>query len=262
MMIYVAVALVAGILIGFVTLCVVWTTRVVSQSIRDRSVLLLSTYDGLLEDRSRSLQELKQELEQAKAGLEQLKQADQAALPVQESAEPDPMAFLRVVERISGTEYRDKEAGEIYRWVRENFNLAPEDVLAALPARDLSPRECPAGGLLKKLDYDSVYKLSTLPGEEQRTVLSQVLSQKERKLLEDYAETHPKFDCIAFYDYLQARAAEEPKPVCLRVAPTAVPGKYPPQVRVVVDEEICEGFQIERDNILYDYCVKMKEMGK
>ena len=72
-MICLGVAVVIGILIGFVTLCVVWTTRVVGQSVRDRSVSLLSTYDGLLEDRSHRLKELDEELERAKAELEQLK---------------------------------------------------------------------------------------------------------------------------------------------------------------------------------------------
>ena len=89
-----------------------------------------------------------------------------------------------------------------------------------------------------------------------------MLAPEERALLADYAALQPQFDSIGFYDYLQSRAAEEPGPVCLRVAPTAAPGDYSGQVQVIVDEEICEGFQVEVNNMLYDYCVKMREMGE
>lgn len=262
-MICLAVAVVIGVLIGFVTLCVVWTMRVVSQSVRDRSLTLLSTYDGLLEDRSAQLKELDQELARARAELEQVKQSGQPEAPAAEAEEPegDPMAFLKAVERISGTEYRDAGGGTLYRKIRENFDLTPEDVLPSFttgPVRQGGP----AGRLLEKLEYEAVYRLSTLPREEQRELLSQVLGPEERELLSEYTSVHRQFDSIAFYDYLQCRAAAEPGGVCLRVPPTAPRGRYPGQVQVVVDEEICEGFQVEADNILYDYCVKMREMGE
>lgn len=262
MLIYLAVAVVIGVLIGFVALCVAWTVHVVGQNIRDRSISLLSTYDGLLEDRSRSLRKLDAELKRVRAELEQSKSEERVEpSAVRETGQPDPVAFLRTVERISGTEYRDGAAGELYRWVRANFDRAPEEVLAELPD-DADSRGGPAGELLAKLDYDSVYQLSTLPENEQLEVLSQVLSEEETVLLEDYNSAHSHFDCIAFYDYLQSRAAEEPKAVCLRVSPTAARKEYPERVRVIVDEDICEGFQVETSNLLYDYSIKMKEMGE
>lgn len=262
-MICLAVAVVIGVLIGFVTLCVIWTVRVVSQSVRDRSLTLLSTYDGLLEDRSLRLKELDQELERARTELEQLRQSGQADTPVvvEEAAEGDPMAFLKAVERISCTEYRDAGGGTLYRKIRENFDLTPEDVLPAFTVGPVQ-QAGPAGRMLEKLEYEAIYRLSTLPREEQLELLFQVLLPEERELLESYAALHRQFDCIAFYDYLQSRAAEEPGPVCLRVPPTAPARTYPGQIRVVVDEEICEGFQVEANNILYDYCVKMREMGE
>ena len=262
-MIYLAVAVVIGILIGLVTLCVIWTMRVVSQSVRDRSLTLLSTYDGLLEERSQQLKELDQELARARAELEQVKQGGPAVVPVvmEDTAEGDPMAFLKAVERISGTEYRDAGGGTLYRKIRENFDLAPEDVLPAFTERAVQ-QAGPAGKLLEKLEYEAIYRLSTLPWEEQLELLSQVLLPEERELVEDYAALHRQFDSIAFYDYLQSRAAEESGPVCLRVPPTGRAVSCPGRVRVVVDEEICEGFQVEVDNMLYDYCVKMREMGE
>lgn len=263
MIIGLAVAVVIGVLIGFVTLCIVWTVRTVSQNVRDRSLTLLSTYDGLLEDRSLRLKELDRELEQKKAELEQLKQSGQTDKPAaaEASAEADPTAFLRAVERISGTEYRDAGGGTLYRMIRENFDLTPEDVLTSFTDGPVQQKGL-ASRLAEKLDYESMYKLSTLPREDQLELLAQVLLPEEQGLLESYAELHGQFDCIAFYDYLQSRAAEEPGPVCLRVPPTSPPRSYPQQVRVVVDEEICEGFQIEANNMLYDYCIKMREMGE
>ena len=265
---YLAVAIVIGLMIGFVTLCVIWTVRVVSQSIRGRSISLLSTYDGLLESRSRMLQDLKEELEQTRASLEELRKAGS---PAGETVEPqiqegDPMAILKAVERVSGTEYRDKDAGAVYRRIRENFSLDPRRVIFDLALREGIAEEKRAGRLLEKLNYDTVYRLSTLPGEDQQTLLAEVLEPEERALLEEYAGLHPRFDSIGFYDFLQARAAEEPGPIYLRVSPTVAAEvalrRFPSQVQVVVDQEICEGFQVEADNMLYDYCIKMREMGE
>lgn len=265
---FLAVAVVIGLMIGFVTLCVIWTVRVVSQSIRGRSISLLSTYDGLLEDRSRMLRDLNEELERTKASLEKLRETGEAAgEPVAPQAqEGDPMAILKAVERVSGTEYRDKDAGTVYRRIRENFSLDPRRVIFDLALHSGDPEEKQAGKLLEKLNYDTVYRLSTLPGEDQQTLLAEVLEPEERNLLEEYAGLHPRFDCIGFYDFLQSRAAEEPGPIYLRVSPAAAGEaamrRYPSQVQVVVDDEICEGFQVEADNMLYDYCIKMREMGE
>ena len=32
------------------------------------------------------------------------------------------------------------------------------------------------------------------------------------------------------------------------------------RVEIIPDEEICEGFQMEADRVLYDYCIKAKEL--
>ncbi|MBQ9648398.1 MAG: hypothetical protein IJV43_08575, partial [Oscillospiraceae bacterium] len=79
-------------------------------------------------------------------------------------------------------------------------------------------------------------------------------------VLEDYAAVALRFDCIAFYDALKAGAAAEPGPAKLRVAPQDVK-LYPAWLDVTVDEDICEGFQVELDNVLYDYAIKTREIG-
>lgn len=37
--------------------------------------------------------------------------------------------------------------------------------------------------------------------------------------------------------------------------------EYPDGVEVIVDPDICEGFQIEFNNTLYDYCIKGRELS-
>ena len=257
---WIAVALVAGLLIGFVTLSVVWTARTVNKNIRDRSLELLSTYDALLEDRSRELEALRRELERAREELASIKEAEEPAAvrTTEETAGPSPAIFLRTAERISTTAYQDTGAGEVYRKVREEFATRPDAVLAQLP---LEPKPALAEGVFGSLDHGTVFRLSTLPEDEQLALLDELLPDGEHALLADYVASHPRFDAISFYDEMYARAAEESGRVVVRVADAYAASLCPPDVQVEVDESICEGFQVETGTVLYDYAIKTGEIG-
>ena len=262
---YVGVAAVVGILIGLVTLSVMWVARTVGESIRRRSMSLLNGYDSLLDERSRELRAADRELQHRREELAQAEQLEaapeEAVQDRDETGGTAATALLRVMERAGTTAYRETGSGPIYRMIRSAFDAQPEQVLRQLPIR-LEGR-CPgaAAELLEKLSFDTIYALSTLPGEQQYKLLQESLPEQARPLLEEFTAAHSSFDCISFYDELQALAALEPGPVRLRVAPHTSCGALPDGVRLVEDDEICEGFQIEADNVLYDYCVRMEEIG-
>lgn len=256
---YIGAAAVIGLLIGVVTLSILWAAKVVGQSIRERSIGLISAYDDLLEDKSRQLRELEAEVQRRKEEIPAEEPKPQEA-PAQAAAVGlPPSSFLRTAERISVASYRDSGLGELYHKIRSSFAFAPEEVLSTLPRREETGG--PAGRLLEQLSYETVCQLSTLPGEEQLELLRQVLPQENQAFLEEYAQTNSRFDCVNFYDALRTAAEGEPGPVSLRVSPAGLGRAYPQGVRVVVDPDICEGFQVEADNVLYDYCIKAREMG-
>ena len=119
----------------------------------------------------------------------------------------------------------------------------------------------PAARLLKCLDYDTVYRLSTMFPEEQINILRETLPTEGITLLEAYIERNRTFCALRFYDHLQALADAEPKPIRLRVPAGMAPVQMMRAgVEIIPDEEICEGFQMEADRVLYDYCIKAKEL--
>lgn len=258
---YIAVALVVGLLIGFATLAVVWLAKSVGKSIRSRTLELVSAYDDILEERSREL-----------ARIEDRQRAVQQPVPRKAKEETPPqspsgegtaarIALLEAVEQISSVQYRDDGAARLYGKIRTGFRFSPRQALERLPRRGKA-EDGPATRLLKELSFETVFALSTLPAEEQRRLLQETLTREQKTLLEEYAaQSGSRFGSLGFYDFLRARASAEPQPPVLRVPPMTEYEGLPAQVQVVEDPAICEGFLLEAENCVFDYCIKTREIG-
>lgn len=255
---YIGAAAVVGLLIGFVLLCVIWISRKVSDGIRIRTIDLVSAYDVLLEARSRELEEVEAEIEQHRKALAEKDDAEGHAKDAECTVSSG--ALLNAAERIGTAAYRDAALGQTYQRIKGAFRIDPAEILRALENECESQSAGPATSLLSELSYDTVYQLSTIPGQEQSQLLRECLNEDALALLDDYQATHKAFSAIGFYDYLRAAAAMEPQRPRLRVS-TLSKGEYPDGVEVIVDPDICEGFQIEFNNTLYDYCIKGRELS-
>lgn len=255
---YAGAAAVVGLLIGFVLLCVIWISGKVSDSIRMKTIDLVSAYDLLLETRSRELAEAEEKIKQYQTAPAADKlTAD--SLQVSRCAAPNGF-ILNAAERIGTAAYRDPAVGQTYQKIKGAFRTEPAAILQSLQKAAGKQVVGPATILLSELSYDTVYQLSALPGEEQSQILQESLNDNALALLNDYQAAHKTFSIIGFYDYLQAVSAMEPQPPRLRVSPFDK-GVYPDGIEVIVDPDICEGFQIEFNNTLYDYCIKGRELS-
>ena len=249
--IYIAAAAVVGVLIGFVVLSVTWLKKTVAKNIRSKTTELISVYDDLLEEKSREL-----------AALE----AKQATIPQQsvssrepETAQAEAVAatlpaseMLGMAERSGGAVYRDDTVGKTYLKIRENFSFRMEELLAAVSDVPKTQSSV-AGRLLEQLDYDTIFHLATMDANDQCAIFGGRLPESRPCL---WAALRQEF-----YDHLRALADAESKAVRLRV-PAAAANTQTAQagVEIVPDEEICEGFQMEADQVLYDYCIRAKEL--
>ena len=254
---YIGVALVIGLLIGFVTLSVIWLSKRVSQDIRSKTVDVISSYDALLEKRRGELTELEERLRELKAEMPEEK-ADKPEKT--EKSDMPASSMLSTAERLGNTSYLTSDISDTYRRIRGAFTAEPKEALKKITGGNCNLREGPAAHLLQELPYETVYKLSILSEEEQKELLETVITGEGRELLDSYCGAHKRFNAIGFYDYLTGVAEMEPKLPKLHVSPM-YDGEYPENVDVVVDPDICEGFQIEADNVLYDYCIKGKELS-
>lgn len=67
---------------------------------------------------------------------------------------------------------------------------------------------------------------------------------------------------LDFYENLRAIAELEPGSARLRVPQGLVPEILTQNgVEIIPDAGICEGFQLEEGNVLYDYCIKTRELS-
>ncbi|MBS6398151.1 MAG: hypothetical protein KH452_13555 [Clostridiales bacterium] len=259
--IYIAAAAVIGLLIGFVALAVGWLRKTVLRNVRSKTVGLLSVYDELLEDRSRKLREMQEALEVSSEKPEASDRKQTEKRPAEETPVRTAAGTLGMAERAGAAVYRDRTVGGLYRMIRQNFSFRVEELLPGLDHMKAAGTG-PAGRLLKELDWDTMYRLSTLSPEDQLAVLYGTLPAEGLELLKTYTGRNRQFGALAFYDHLRDLADAEPKPACLRVpADLASDVRYWGEVKIQPDEEICEGFQMEADNCLYDYCIKAREMS-
>lgn len=262
LIIYVAAGIVVALLIVFVALSVRMVAQKVSSGIRHRASELLSTYDEILEKKSQELKRLngivirkKDELRRLEDRVRGMETTD----PGTEDAASDPSYVLNVAEKMGNAAYQDGRIGGVYQKIRAAFSHDPLDVI-----RDLVPdvgEKGPATVLLEQLSFDTVYELSALAESEQLEALESALDESGRQLLADYLAGHRSFKAIAFYDYLKARALSEPQPVVLRIPSSFKVGWLPSGIVIQIDDDICEGFQLEANNQLYDYCVRKSEIS-
>lgn len=258
---YIAVALAVGLLIGLATFAVVWLAKTVGRSIRSRTLELVSAYDDILEERSRELAwiERRQQSLERKPVSEKSVGRESYEAPGGAAART---ALMGAVERISSAEYRDDAAARLYRKIRTGFSFSPKEALARVSPEGMNCQPGPASSLLEELAFETMFTLSTLPSQEQYRLLQETLGSDQRTLAQEYYDRcGGQFRSLGFYDFLREKAAEEPHPPLLRVAPMTQCQDLPPQVKVVEDPSICEGFVLEADNCVFDYCIKTREIG-
>lgn len=257
-LIYIGAALAIGLLIGFVALCVLWLGRTMRRNVRSHTLNLLSAYDDLLEEKSRELSEMEEKLRQ-KAALTEKPEAEPAPVPA--AREPEfrlsTGAVLAVSQRAAEVSYRDKTVGDTYRQIRDSFSFDLEELLPLLQGEQ---QPGPAEKLLAQLDFDTVYRLSTLTEAQQLSVLQESLDGEGKALLEGYLRNGRPFRVLEFYSALQSQAAAESKAVRLYVPKSMARGTSG-SLQVVADPDICEGFQAELGGRLYDYSIKTRELS-
>ena len=262
--VYILAAAAVGLLIGFVVLSIALLRKTVSSNIRSKTISLMSVYDDLLDQKSRELSRLAADNNRStedssvdgKIHVPQHISSCQPAAPQLGAAE-----IMNMAECSGGVLYRDEAMGGMYQKIRRNFSFLLDELL---PAFSSAPKNLtgPAGHLLSELDYDTVYRLSTLPGKYQEMVLREVLTEDEVPLLCAYMENNKEFNVLEFYYCLRTIADSEPKAARLRVPAGMVSGMMTGDgVEIIPDEGICEGFQLEEGNLLYDYCIKTRELS-
>ena len=104
-------------------------------------------------------------------------------------------------------------------------------------------------------DFESVYKLCTLPSDEQLSVLNELLSVKERKVLGKYINSS-NFNIKAFINKLDEQIVKESPEIVIYVGEQDKNyDMLGENVKTIYDEKITEGFKIQYRGMIYDYSI-------
>lgn len=247
---FLAVVLVMVLLIGFVL--IILHSLAVSAGIRIRAdmVKLLSSYDRIIESKSRQIKQLQEELEQLPAATGQM-----AAEPPKKETEQG-LSAPSVPET---ADYRHTDLGGSYGVIRDHFFLTEDDrqALAEQVRQENggSMRGEAAAALWQSLSYDTVFRMAQLDPEEQLRLLDTSLDDQDWSLLRDFWEEQPvgtPFSITRFCDWLEEISALESNELEIRGS-NGAPADGKPR--------ICEGVQILVGSKLYDYSINEREIS-
>lgn len=152
-----------------------------------------------------------------------------------------------------------------YLKIRSAFSTSPVQVLREIQKQPSGEPETGAciKELLEKLSFETVYRISCLQSEQQVAVLDEVLSEEEKKVLEQYRATQSfAFSVTEFYSYLRGKCKELDDTVFFYTRNPESLGLQAKseQLKICQDEKLCEGFQILQGNRLYDYGLRSSEI--
>lgn len=255
---YIGIVIMAVILIGFVTLSIFWVVRSVGKSIRGKTLDIISQYDGLIEAQSLELTRL-HNLETTHTQAPKADVTPVSTTTVQTNVAP--MFIMNTAERISTTAYTDHTVGQLYTQIRNAFTATPQEIFAQLPNQGVGGSGGPASHLLEQLTFDTVFELSTLDPATQLSLLEEAVPQEAQSLLQAYQVSVKQFNSLDFYRHLQDLAQLEPRPTVIRVPRGQQVTNRPANSIIMEDDELCEGMEIEVGNVLYDFCIKAREIG-
>lgn len=234
------------------------------RQIEKDAVRLFAVYDGILEDRSRRLEELDTELLDKLDDLEAMEQR-------KESGGTQAPAGVACV--VTG-KYRDEGFANIYQQVKNQFQFDLEEILNRLGQagqdKDSQALKGCMEGILEKFSFDTQYELSTLPIEDQASLMEEVLDPDEKLIYHSYGEMTGKQDVQSFLEWLKiqwrsldtgmtvrmARSVDGLSADGMSVGGLSVDGlSAGGGVSFEQDPSLCEGFQIIQGNQLYDYSI-------
>lgn len=221
--------------------------------IRDNVICQIQTYDSLLQEKASELQLIKNRIEADKAAALKEKKMKKHfdRFPADIFLPPDvafrSIDFYTDYKKIKNSFMFDKEKilHEVQHIMEENGDNERHRVLA---------------GLLDKLSFESVYRLSVLHEEEQLEVILEIIAEEEKTVLEEFLAREKEFNILSFCQWLNVQQECSDTTVRILTSQKEADYDFADGVKIQYDMNLCEGFQIRTGTRLYDYGVRNNEL--
>lgn len=213
----------------------------------------LQEYDFLIEDREKRVEELNSNIETKK---NEEKELVEKIKNLKDSQEEFSSSDGDVVMPMSA-DFEDGNLLEGYKKIKDGFDFDYEKVIKKFVKDELGEdTTCEYEELQKIRSYFShknVYKISTYSGQEQKTIINELLSDEEKEKLKDLLNVS-RFSVIKFVNKLDDLIKVNDPMIYVYVSDKNVNfDNLYKKIKTIYDEKIVEGFRIEYKGKVYDY---------
>ncbi len=246
------IALILVILI--MNLFLIYTIKNLSNRFKEqaREVTLknLSSYDSLIEEKEKKINELNNELSKLESEIRESKEKVKKITS-------NPRVVASSCTGTNLTEYEDDSFFSNYLYVKNSFNLnykeIVEEFINDIHVNDLELKEI-YNSILKKFDINTYYYLIKIEDSKQEESLRELLSLEEAKVLDEYYLNYEEFTVEQFYDFIKEKLIRLNPKVLIKVNGDF---KYLERIdsRIIVenDDAIIEGIKILYQGKVIDY---------
>lgn len=250
---FMAALIVMVILMAFTFIIIRMIAFSTGNRVRNYAVEQMQAYDLLIEKKSSELNNIREQL-RAEKGKKTLNNCNQTG----DSQVPEVFAP-------SFADYRSKTFFSDYSIIKKSFIKQEESVKKLIETLIQESQNDETYNLLvsltSKLSIDNVYKISSLHSQEQLEVINDIITDKEKKVLDEFMIKQEEFCCIDFYQWLHVKKELIDPRILIKTSEIHDMDDYNSDlIRVELDHGLCEGFQLLQGNMLYDYGVRISEL--
>lgn len=213
----------------------------------------LQEYDFLIEDREKRVEELNSNIETKK---NEEKELVEKIKNLKDSQEEFSSNDGDVVMPISA-DFEDGNLLEGYKKIKDGFDFDYEKVIKKFVKDELGEDTTGEYEELQKIrsyfSHKNVYKISTYSGQEQKTIINELLSDDEKDKLKDLLSVS-RFSVIKFVNKLDDLIKFNDPMIYVYVSDKNINfDNLYKNIKTIYDEKIVEGFRIEYKGKVYDY---------
>ncbi len=213
----------------------------------------LQEYDFLIEDREKRVEELNSNIETKK---NEEKELVEKIKNLKDSQEEFSSNDGDVVMPISA-DFEDGNLLEGYKKIKDGFDFDYEKVIKKFVKDVLGEDTTGEYEELQKIrsyfSHKNVYKISTYSGQEQKTIINELLSDDEKDKLKDLLSVS-RFSVIKFVNKLDDLIKFNDPMIYVYVSDKNINfDNLYKNIKTIYDEKIVEGFRIEYKGKVYDY---------
>lgn len=234
----------------------------------------LQDFNYLIEEKEKELEELKHEIQIEKLKLKELKPDEEVTFSDPIEKQLRKMKLFNegkiklvdeedIVYNYSSPEFREEEFFSNYKRIRKYFKVDTEEIVKEFISKNKNTKEQDEKyhaliELKLKFGKKATYELLTLSSKEQYSILDEVLTDNEKKIVdyENKYKGNSEFTVLVLLDEINELIKLNDPNVYIYVSrPTPVYNRLSKNIKTFVYKNISEGVIINYKGKMYDYSI-------